>query len=179
MSEVIDFSKIPVPTATEFLEPGMYRLKVDKDAVKLETPQGKTPYLSVRFVSDKGASLTEKFFLTKKAIPRFQYLHQAWFGKEIDKVFNSYEEIGEYFAKALVVKIVSRPMVTGGKIGTDGRFYSGLPYLGFVVDESLFEEGSFEKDGEAYNRVVQKQKINPSVANTDITILPEGEDNPW
>jgi hypothetical protein len=187
MSELIDFGQVPAATAQEFLEPGMYRLKVNRDKTKVEEPVGKTPYLSVQFVNEGGSSLTEKFFLTAKALPRLQYLHEAWFSKKLDIKFKSFTDIGKYFVNALTSKIVTRPMIVGGKIAANGKFYSGLPYSGFVVaDESQFEEGAFAKDSDQYNRVVKKEKPNPAVAQSDDVILPgtdsnigSVDDNPW
>jgi hypothetical protein len=136
----------------------------------------------------------EKFFLTAKALPRLQYLHEAWFGKKLDKKFDTYPQIGEYFQKALCLKPeVSRPMITGGKFTADKKFYSGLPYSGFVVaDESLFEEGAFDPDSARYKNVVQWDKPNPAVASNNSVIIPDsdlptsgylpvddGNDNPW
>jgi hypothetical protein len=179
MSEKINFGKIDSAATSEFLEPGMYRLKVDdsKDATKYVTPENKTPYIQVRFVAENGASITEKFYVTTKALPRLQYLHEAWFSKKLDKEFSTFKEIGDYFIAALTKKIVSRPMITGGKFAANGKFYSGLPYTGFVVtDESLFEEGVFEKDSARYKQVVTFEKPNPAVANTDAAILPDSPD---
>lgn len=184
--ETIDFSKVDVASNGEYLQPGMYRLKVDPEGTKVEEPAGKTPYLSVRFVAQDGASLVEKFFLTAKALSRLQYLHKAWFGKELDRTFKSFTEVGNYFRAALTSKIVTRPMVTGGKISPDGKFYSGLPYTDFVIiKEELFEEGPFDKDSDQYKRVVQVQKPNPIVAGNDGAILPSASGNtstndlPW
>lgn len=177
--EVIDFGQVNAASSPEFLEPGMYRLKVDKTNCKVVTPEGKTPYLSVKFVSESGASVNEKFFLTAKALPRLQYLHEAWFNKRLDKAFKSMIEVGTYFVAALTAKIVTRPMVTGGKFTADGKFFSGLPYTGFVVaDESLFEEGAFDKDSPRYKQVVQIEKPNPAVAGTSAAILPGADELP-
>lgn len=184
--EVIDFSQIDSAASTSYLEPGMWRLKVDKEKVSVETPAGKTPFLSVRFVAESGASIVEKFYLTAKVMPRFQYLHEAWFNKKLDKKFTSMIEVGNYFKAALTSKIVTRPMITGGKLTLDGKFFAGLPYTGFVVvDESLFEEGAFDKDSVRYKQVVQVEKPNPAVANTNAEILPTAngtvntDDMPW
>src|SRR5688572_15454988 len=111
MSEVIDFSKIDVPQSSKYLEPGMYRLKVDAENVKLMTPQGKNMYITVRFVDKNGASVTEKFYLTAKAMPRLQYLHEAWLSKKLTVQFKTFEEVGNYFIKLLIGKIVARPMI--------------------------------------------------------------------
>lgn len=174
---IIDFSGVEVPTDAQYLAPGMYRLKVDKSSVKVVTPEGKNAYLSVRFVDKNGSGVTEKFFLTDKTKPRIQYLHNAFLGKPIDTPFTSYKQLGDYLAKVLTAKIVARPMVTGGTQAPDGKFYSGLPYLGFIVaDESLFTEGAFDKDSPEYKRVVTIQKPNGAVANTDASILPSAED---
>jgi hypothetical protein len=184
MSEVIDFSQIEPAQEVKFLEPGMYRLKVDKDNIKVETPANKTPFLQVRFVGENGASLTEKFFLTPKAMPRFAYLHEAWFGKKLTEKFTSMVDVGKYFLAALTSKIVTRPMITGGKQTADGKFYSGLPYTGFIVaDENLFEEGAFEKDSARYKQVVQVEKPNLALMNSDAAILPSTDvtniSSPW
>lgn len=185
--ETIDFDKVNAAQSPEFLEPGMYRLKVDKEGTKVVTPDGKTPYLNVKFVSEKGAFINEKFFLTAKALPRLQYLHEAWTSKRLDRSFKSMLEVGAYFQAFLTAKIVTRPMITGGKLTVDGKFYSGLPYTGFVVaDEALFEEGAFDKDSARYKNVVQLEKANPTAAGTNAAILPaasgnagNGNDMPW
>ena len=181
-NQSINFSQIPVAQAASYLEPGMYRLKVDPDpkATKVVKQQGKTTYLAVKFVSDNGGSVTEKFFITAKALPRLQYLHEAWFNKKLDKQFATYDEVAEYFQKALTIKPeVSRPMITGGKVTTDGKFFSSLPYTGFVVaDEGNFEEGPFEVDSARYKNVVQIEKPNPAVANTNAALLPGVADSP-
>jgi hypothetical protein len=57
MSESINFGKIPTATSSSYLEPGMYRLKVDPSGTKLVDPgAGKTPYVAVKFVSDNGGA---------------------------------------------------------------------------------------------------------------------------
>lgn len=184
--ETINFGSIDAAQTPEFLEPGMYRLKVDKEATKVVTPEGKTPYLNVKFVSETGGFINEKFYLTAKSLPRLQYLHEAWFSKRLDKSFKSMVEVGTYFQAALTSKIVTRPMITGGKISADGKFFSGLPYTGFVVvDEGQFEEGLFDKDSARYKSVVSIEKPNPAVANTNAPIIPASTGNtsttdlPW
>lgn len=187
--EVISFAGVKPASENTYLEPGMYRLKVDKDKTVVVAVPDKTPYLSVRFYDEKNGSVNEKFFLTAKAMPRLQYLHETWFNKKLDKAFPNWVAVGEYFKAALTSKIVTRPMVVGGKITADGKFYSGLPYTGFVIlEEALFEEGAFDKDSEQYKRVVKLEKPNPAVAGTDAAMLPAGEaytapttvtDSPW
>lgn len=191
----INFGEVPVATSASYLEPGMYRLKVDPAGTKIVKQPGKTTYLAVKFTSDNGAALTEKFFITAKSLPRLQYLHEAWFNKKLDRKFATYDEVAEYFRQALTVKPeVSRPMITGGKVTTDGKFFSSLPYTGFIVgDESLFEEGPFDPTSARYKNVVTIEKPNPAVANTNAALLPttDGElpstgyrpladnENPW
>lgn len=172
-TQAIDFSNVEVAKGSEYLEPGMYRLKVDADNVKVETPENKTPYLSVKLVSENGSSITEKFFLTAKALPRLQYLHKGWFGKELSRTFTNFIEVGNYFKAALTSKIVTRPVITGGKVTPDGKFYSSLPYTDFILPDGIkdFEEGPFEKDSERYKRVVRIEKANPLVANSNEALL--------
>lgn len=175
----INFSQVPTATSSSYLEPGMYRLKVDPTGTKVVAVPGKTSYLAVKFIADNGGSVTEKFFLTAKALPRLQYLHEAWFSKKLDKSFKTYEDVGEYFRKYLTTNVTSRPMITGGKFTADGKFYSGLPYTGFVIaDESLFEEGPLDPNSARYKNVVTVEKPNPAVANTNSALLPEADDLP-
>lgn len=170
----VDFGSVDAAAESTYLEPGMYRLKVDKERTSVVAPEGKTPYLAVKFVDENGGGVNEKFFLTAKAMPRLQYLHEAWFGKKLDKTFTSFLAVGEYFRQALTLKIVTRPMVVGGKTTPDGKFFSGLPYTGFVVvEEALFEEGPFEKGSKQYERVVKVERTSPLVAGTDSAILPD------
>lgn len=187
---VVNFGNVDAATESAYLAPGMYRLKVDTESLKVIAPEGKNAYLAVRFVDEKGGAVGEKFFLTAKAMPRLQYLHEAWFSKKLEKSFTSFVQVGEYFQYALAQKPITKPMVVGGKVSPDGRFFSGLPYSGFViVDESQFEEGPFEKGSDQYNKVVQVQKANPAVAHTDAAMLPSAEGagyvpveagkNPW
>jgi hypothetical protein len=177
--ETIDFGNVEAASEAKFLDPGMYRLKVDAENTSVIAQDGKTPYLTVRFYSEKDGSVNEKFFLTAKALPRLQYLHEVWFNKKLDKKFTNFVQVGEYFKAALTSKIVTRPMVVGGKITPDGKFYSGLPYTGFVVlEEALFEEGPFDKDSDQYKRVVKVEKANPAVANTDSAMLPSAGNMP-
>jgi len=172
--EAIDFGSVSAAAESKFLEPGMYRLKFDKEGIVLFTPDGKTPYLSARLYSQDGGAINEKFFLTAKALPRLQYLHEALLDKKLDKKFTSFIQVGEYFKAVLSALTKSYPVVTAGKITPDGKFYSGLPYTGFIVkDESLFEEGPFDKDSDQYKRLVKVEKPNPMVAGTDSSILPE------
>lgn len=173
MSEVINFGQVDPAKSRSFLEPGMYRLKIDTDNVNLVSVPGKNPYLSVKYVSEDGASLTEKFYLTEKSLGRLQYYYLALTGKKLDKAFTSYIEIGQYFESLLKAKAITKPMITGGKETTDGKFYSGLPYTDFVVtDESLFEEGPFDKDSPQYKQVVTVEKPNPAVKGTNAPVLP-------
>jgi len=182
MSEntVINFGQVPTATSSSYLEPGMYRLKVDPAGTKVVKNPGKTTYLAVKFVADNGGNLTEKFFITAKSLPRLQYLHEAWFNKKLDKQFATYDDVADYFQKALTIKPeVSRPMITGGKVTADGKFYAGLPYTGFVVaDEGQFEEGPFDPTSARYKNVVTLEKPNPAVANTNAALLPGTDDSP-
>lgn len=186
----IDMGQVAPAESTSFkyLEPGMYRLKVDTESVRVDTPQGKTPYLSVRYLSESGASVVEKFYLTPKAIARLQYYYMALTGKKLDKVFSSYVEIGQYFEKLLKSKPLTFPMVVGGKITVEGKLYSNIKYTDFIIPANVdFEEGAFEKDSANYKDVVRYDKPNPAVANTDATVLPGtgyvpiagAEDLPW
>jgi hypothetical protein len=180
-----DFSKVEAAKQSQYLRPGMWRLT--PTAVELETPDAGNPRLNVTFSHKDGGFIKERFVITPKALSRLQYLHEAWFGKKLEKAFSSVEQIGEYFKKALLTKAQERPMIVGGEQTGDGKVYARLPFTGFIVlREDLFEEGEFEQGSARYNDVVKKRDGGITLT-TDTAILPDNDsdsketdsDMPW
>lgn len=184
MSNLYDFSKVEVPQASTYLKPGMWMLTPKE--VELEVPEKGNPRINVTFVHKTGASLKERFILTPKAIKRLQYLHEAWFGKTLDKAFTSNEQIGEYFKKALLTKAKEMPMEVGGEMATDGKVYAKLPFLYFIIKSDNFTEGEYEAGTPRYEAVVKKREGFGEVSTSDAAILPSTDnssdntdDMPW
>lgn len=169
----INFGQVEPAKSGSFLEPGMYRLKIDQESVAVVNNPGKTPYLLIKYVAQDGASVSEKFYLTEKSVARLQYYYKAITGKILDKIFSSYLEIGQYFESLFKAKPLTLPMKTGGKIAANGKFYSGLPYTNFIIPEGVdFEEGAFDKDSANYRDVVTIEKADPAVQNSNAPVLP-------
>lgn len=186
MDNLFDFSKVSAATQTEYLKPGFYNLSISD--VKFEKKEGATPYLTVTF-TDKNANIVkEKFFLTVKAMPRLQYLHESWFSKKLEKAFSSIDECAAYFEKALTSKKINKNVIVGGTINEAGKLYAGLPFTNFILPEDArFEEGAFDEDSANYKTYVKKSTPNSLLANTSDTLLPDtstdssdnDEDMPW
>lgn len=176
MKETFDFSTAAPATSTAFLAPGLYKLSVSdvKYTVPTDTkPDGspKTPFLAITF-SGKSGQLTEKFFITPKAIDRLQYLHEALSGKRCDKIFESTDQVGAYFSKFLMAKKVEKTFLVGGTEATNGTVYANLGYGGFIMPDDMdVQEGAFPEGSAMWNANVKKNK-NTSVSNTDDIMLP-------
>jgi hypothetical protein len=174
MSNMFDFSKVETAKSGQYLRPGMYRLT--PTTVELEQPDNANPRLNVTFTHKDGSSLRERFIITPKALSRLQYLHEAWFGKKLEKAFSSVDQIGEYFKKALLTKAKEMPMIVGGELADNGRVYARLPFTGFVVlREDLFEEGAFEEGTARYNEVVKARNGNTPAPLSDSAVLPTSD----
>jgi hypothetical protein len=181
-----DFSNVEAAKGGQYLRPGMWKLT--PTAVDFEQPDKGNPRLKVTFSHKDGSSLKEMFFLTPKALGRLQYLHEAWFGKKLEKAFSSAEQIGEYFKKALLSKSKEMPMLVGGEQTMDGKVYARLPYTGFVImREDLFEEGEFEQGSARWNdNVKKKDGGNSAILASNSAVLPDTDeasddtdDMPW
>jgi hypothetical protein len=177
-----DFSKVEVPEQSSYLKPGMWRLT--PTVVELEEPEKGNPRVNVTFTDGAGASVRERFILTPKAIKRLQYLHEAWFGKKLEKAFSSNKQIGEYFKKALLTNAKEMPMIVGGEQAPDGKVYARLPFLYFIVKEDQFEEGAFEEGTQRWNSVVKRREGDSNIMSSDSAVLPSSasdsaDDMPW
>lgn len=154
-----DFSKAEAAAENVYLKPGVYAMKISE--VKLGTfPKG-SPYLGLTFSTSDGLSFTEKMgFGSEKAkevfMSRLQYLHEAWAGKKLDKVFKSIEEIEAYFAKTFASpKAPSKNVIIGGEV-SGSNVYAALPYTNFIVpDDGNLELGEFEKDDANWKKYVK------------------------
>ena len=175
VQEGFDFKTVDAPKSMNYLQPGFYKLGIaSAEYVKPagEKPEGgaKTPYVEVVFECDMG-KLTEKFFVTPKALDRLQYLHLAWFEKKLDKLFTDADSVGAYFAKVLPMKPIVKGVEVGGKQGKDGKIYAGLGYSNFVLpDEMSFEAGPFAIGDMNYQRVVRMLPPNASTGTNDIML---------
>lgn len=185
---MFDFSKIDSPVNKSYLNPGIYKLHPTD--VTLQEPAGKTAYLVITF-ENENASVKQKFYLTEKALSNLQYLHEGFFGKRIEKVFENNKQIEAYFKKALLTKKIEKTFIVGGQISPDGKIYSELPFGNFFVKDGVeYDEGEFEVDGHMFNKFVKKQNVSSRVSSNDDVILSthipdsdntssDDEDMPW
>lgn len=180
-----DFSQVESVKESQYLKPGVYVL--NPSDVKLEEG-GKTPYLNITFSGTNGM-VKQKFYLTAKALPNLQYLHEGFFGKPITKAFESNAQLEAYFQKALVGRKIEKPMIVGGQIAENGQLYSELPFGKFLIKEGVqFTEGEFDEKSPDYNRVVRKSSGSKTPGlSTDNTMLSDtvggedmnSDDMPW
>lgn len=178
----INFNEVPSAANAEFVRPGVYEFRVK--SASFEKPEGKkkdgtdkSTFVRVVFENvSNGATFNESFYITPGALPRLQYLHEAWFDKKLDKSFENYEQVGAYFEKVFNAegsKKFQRFMLIGGEEQSDGRVYAKIGYAGFVIPESkspvaqTFEPGSAE-----YIMNVKKNADAPILANNDNSMLP-------
>jgi hypothetical protein len=166
---MFDFSKIDSPVSKSYLTPGIYKLYVSD--VELVEKEGKTSYLNITFQNENG-SVKQKFYLSEKALSNLQYLHEGFFNKRIEKVFENNKQVEAYFKKALLTKKIEKDFIVGGQIAQDGKVYTELPFGNFLVKDGVdYDLGEFEEDGHMYRKFVKKQSVSKSVASSDDVIL--------
>lgn len=166
----------------KYLRPGMYRLNIT-EAIHNTTGIKGTPYMEISFMSHSSKlEYNEKigkakFYLTSGAIDRVQYLHEAYFGKKLEKTFKDTNEIVTYFDtifKSESGKKLKKPFIVGGSLNEDGsRIYVDLPYSGYIISEDKFEEQEFEVNSQPFKSVItSKNKIyKPDVPTSNSDIL--------
>ena len=173
-----DFSKVQPATAGNYIEPGLYKLRI-KDAKGIESKQNKTPGLAVTFHNQDGQMVTATFYVTENTLDRLQYLHSAWLGKNADGTFKTAEAIIEYFVKALTstaAKKITKVVIVGGNIAENGRVFSDLPYSGFVVEDDNVELGEFDKDSKDYKKYVLPSNLKNESSGKKNGILNSDDD---
>lgn len=181
MSE-FDFSAIPVPQSGNYLQPGYYTVNISdiKYVKPTETKadgSAKTSYLEITFQADQG-SITEKFYITPKALSRLQYLYANMVGSPLDKAFKNEEQIGAYFEKAFSsdkAKTIKKNIVVGGKeVGE--RVFAAIPYSDYFLPEDMNPEfGAFDANSSLYKRYLQRDN-NPSKRTDSVMIA---DSNPF
>jgi hypothetical protein len=174
-----DFSKVQPATAGNYIEPGLYKLRI-KDAKGIESKQNKTPGLAVTFHNKNGQTVTATFYVTENTLDRLQYLHFAWLGKNADGTFKTAEAIIEYFVKALTsvaAKKITKVVLVGGNIAENGRVFSDLPYSGFIVEDENVELGEFDKDSKEYKKYVLPSNLKNESSGKKNGILNNDDDD--
>lgn len=178
-----NFGKTKAATANQYLNPGIYKLKV-AEVTKGEFENKKTPFLGIKFENEDGLGFVEKFgFGSDKAVEhalaRLQYIHLGFFGKECEKDFKNLDEIVAYFSKALTggKKTIVKTIVVGGnQSGT--TVFACLPYAGFILeDDTDAELGEFEESSKEYKKVVRKSNSTSEVADQKNGLLNDADDD--
>jgi len=179
VDETFDFAATEIPKDTKYLQPGHYKLVISEveyvqpDGVKTGTMEKKTPYLAIKFEGKEG-QMTEKFFLTPKAIDRLQYLHLMLFDKKCDRSFASSDLLAAYFEKVFMHKKIEKMYCVGGKETNTGKVYACFPYSNYILPDKMdIDEGPFEKGSANWNMFVTKDK-NLSTTTNDV-ILPDSD----
>jgi hypothetical protein len=172
-----DFSTVKAASVGNYLEPGIYKLKV-KEAKAVSSTTNKTPGLAVTFENKEGQTVTETFYVTEKSVDRLQYFHTAFLGKELASKFKNEEEIISYFVKTLTGKrLAPKTILVGGNISDSGRVFSQLPYSGFVIEDENVELGAFDTDSKEYKKYVTASNLKSEVAGKKNGILNDTDEN--
>ena len=178
--EIFDFKKIGVTSNAAYLQPGNYLLTVRE--AKYIKPEGKKPdgspktsYLQITFGGESG-QIDVKFYITPKAFERIQTIYTNWFDKPCDKVFESTDAVGAFFALAFnsdKAKKTYKRMVIGGRQVGD-KVYADLPFTRYIVADNVegWKEGPFVKDSAEWIYHV-KVEHNASTT-TENVMLPVG-----
>jgi hypothetical protein len=171
---MFNFKNTEAATATSYMVPGVYALKVTK--VELGAfPKG-TQYLGVTFADEEGTEFTEKFVISEKALGRLQYLHEGLLGKKCEEDFESAERLRDYFKKFLIKKAVVKNIILGGEI-SGGKVYAALPYTNFIDEEGNFDLGAFDEDSEEWKKFVKKRTGSGAAATEQTNGLNSTDDD--
>lgn len=163
-----NFENVEVPSGEQrktYLKPGMYELKLTNVEGFVTNPSDpkKTPTHGMEFeftctstnMEYDNSIISCRFYITEKAMPRLQYLHNGLFDKPISRTFTNESEIVTYF-KSLVPHSTLVKMITGGK-NVNGKLYTDLPYMNFFASdgpESNWIEGEFPLNGSLFQKVM-------------------------
>lgn len=181
---VYSFKDVKPAEEQAYLRPGYYKMKPTKVELGVLANEKASKYLGITFETKDGEALTEKFFLSAAALPRLQYLHQAFFNKILDQEFKNDKAVEAYFKKVLTSKSLGRIIVVGGNINDD-KVYGGLPFTGFVVpaeEASNIELGEFDEDSAEWKKYVKRSASKPKTtpkngAADDDNDIPGDDDN--
>jgi len=177
MSSMFDFSKTESASSGGYLKPGMYKVSVSGTKFTQPEDTSKNSFIEVTFAAKNGDVVKEKFFITPKAIARLQYLHEAWFGKKLTKIFSTPAEVGAYFEKWLMEKKLERGLIVGGTQTDDGRIFGNLPYSGFVISENQdFEEGAIDETNPRWKELVRKSTPSNRSMTSESALLSDSSD---
>lgn len=183
MSEKINFGQIEAAASLELVTPGVHKFVVSNSEFVIPTDKkqdgsSKTMYVKLTFEDVKnGGSFSETFYITPKTLPRFQYLHESWFGKKLTKEFNSLEDVGKYFEKVFNspdAKKFTNYMKIQGEEDSKGKIWPKIEYVGFIIpadknpEDVTFEPGTAEF-------ILNVKKSNAVVASTNSTFIPSSD----
>lgn len=182
--ETLDFSNVEAAEGGGlYLRPGIYSVKPSK--VELSAPEGKTPCLKISFTAISGEydgqSVEERFFLSPKALPRLQYLHEKYLGFKLENKAISLEQLEDYFSKKLTVKPKTIVVRVEGE-ENEGKVYGRLPYADFIIEDSTdVEEGAYEEGSEQYRKSVRKSRNASTGSSAAVLSSPVVQESklPW
>lgn len=166
---MFDFSTAEIGQDNQYLEfPGEYLATISKTELVQPDDTSKNPYLSVTFTTKYG-DITDKFFITAKALGRLKALFLGVWDKELDKTFSTVKEVADFFISALAKPKEVGIKVIGEKVGD--KVYKKLAYSGFIFsDLTAFEEKPIRPGDPLYDSYVSVKA--PVTAPASTTIIP-------
>lgn len=160
---MFDFSTATIDTPLEnsyITKPGYYYAKVTAVEFIQPADTAKNPYLSVTFETEGDGKVTDKFFITQKALGRLKALFKGVWGKEMTQTFKNAEEVANFFKAALLKKEIRVGIRVQLEEATNGKTYVRLPFFDFIsFDIEKFEPKVIETSDPDYGMWILKQSV--------------------
>jgi hypothetical protein len=161
MQETIDFNGVKPQIDNKYLNPGMYMI-TPISAKMIEVGAKKTLAMEVVLVCSSanpkfdGATAKTKLWLTANGMPRLEYFHRTFYGKEIARKFESWGDVAKYFNTLMESKAgknIKKPIAIGGNISPKtGNIFAEFPPYNYLVSEEDFTEGEFVVNSPEFSR---------------------------
>lgn len=136
MEGTINFEGIKAAAETNRIEPGtIAEVKITKAEVKPSSQKG-TPGLFLTFQTKEGATHTEPFWLSEKALPRVQTVSKHILGEELTGNLTYAQICAKFTDKIVAAKFIASE-------GSDGKYYTGMPYGSLIRPVDKIGELSF------------------------------------
>lgn len=130
-----NFNNVDEASENSYTEPGTIAVFTIAE-VKFDTTQNGKDYMEVKFDESPTASMTHRFYMSEKALPRVQSLYKAVVGAPLQgENITEQQIIAALTGKQVALKITGRLY--------EGKIYSDLPFGGFCKAPNLIGELAF------------------------------------
>lgn len=172
---MFDFSTATIDSPLEggmyVSKPGFYFAKVTDVVLTKPEDTTKNPYLTISFETETEEKVSDKFYITQKALGRLKALFKGVWNKEMTQVFKSADEVADFFKTALLKKQQRIGIRVLLEKSNNGKFYARLPFFDFIsFDLDKFESRVVETTDSDYLHWIQESRTNTPPKN-DSTLV--------